>query len=87
MGSGLVRDSNKFFFVAFVVKFSHHDIIQSEREAMVHGLLLCQDRGIIETEIEIDSKMAFNMIIHQFSEAWRYEYMVRKEHFLFVSRE
>lgn len=32
MGSGLVRDSNEDFVIGFVVKFSHHDVIQSARQ-------------------------------------------------------
>lgn len=76
-GSGLVRDSRGDFVVGYAFKRSYQDVLQAELEAIIHGLVLCIDRGL-KPEVEIDSAMAFNMITRRTIEAWKYEFLVRR---------
>lgn len=58
--------------------FSHNDILQAELDAIIHGLLLFRSRGLIMTELEIDSEVAFNMLMRRSSEAWQYIHYIRR---------
>lgn len=46
---------------------------QAELGAITHGLILCRDRGLIQTVVEIDSTIVFNMIMRKSTEAWQYK--------------
>lgn len=54
-------------------------MLQSELDAMIYGIQLCQDRGLVQAEVETDE-----LITSQSQESWRYEYSIRRIRMLMV---
>lgn len=75
---GVFRDSNGEFIFGFAIKLSHSDILQAELQAIWHGLQICQEKQLINVEVESDSELACKMIGNRTNIPWKYTYLVRR---------
>lgn len=60
------------------MKLSHSDILQAELEAIFHGLQICQDRNLVNVEVESDSELACKMIVNRMNIPCKYTCLVRR---------
>lgn len=74
----MVHGASGDFALGFALQFTHQDVLQAKLDAILHGLQLCADRNLRQVEVEIDSAMAYNMILKRPIESWRYIYTIRQ---------
>lgn len=77
-GGGVIRGARGDFVLGFVVKYAHDDVVQAKLDSMLNGLWICTYRNINMVEVEVDSRVAFNLIMQKPATNWRYTYTVRK---------
>lgn len=77
-GGGILRDANGLFLFGFGTKFTHQDILKAELEAILEGILVCNQLQITNYILETDSSLAYTMILNTAKEHWSYSYLFRR---------
>lgn len=60
-GGGILRDPDGKIVFAFFKYFGNFSILEAETLALLHGLRLCQEKGIFKVQVEVDSAI---LVLH-----------------------
>ncbi|XP_071914053.1 uncharacterized protein [Coffea arabica] len=63
MGGGLVRNYQGKLIFAFYKEFGEHGVLEAECLALLEGLQLCVQRGLVLSLVEVDSKVLVHLVV------------------------
>lgn len=62
-GGGLLRDHEGKLIFAFYKDFGQQEVLYAEALSLLHGLSLCQQKGLQFVMVEVDSSLVIHLII------------------------
>lgn len=69
-GDGIVRDKNGEVVFAFYKELGEKEVLEDEALSLMHGLILCKIKKIVNIEVEVDSAILVRLILTKAIGKW-----------------